>query len=204
MSPGSKALTQPGFLRCSESFRTHLQLYLQECIFTDVGTGALADVLVVNNHIHSIDVRGCKGERFESFSLFPAHPNRYRQLVHENTEQPLAEERHKCLVYTPRQHRRGKPFRSVICYRDLLCIDFPGPIPRPGRKRYTTNPSGSRKKGSSLEVQRNGAGCLACRRFERAGLERVSCRKKKGTVEQLKSLCSCIELWIRLVTSGLP
>lgn len=41
-----------------------LQLSLQECVFTSVGTAALADVLTVNNHIHSLDVRGCKGERF--------------------------------------------------------------------------------------------------------------------------------------------
>lgn len=60
-------------------FERNLQVYLQECIFTDVGTAALADVLVVNNHIHSIDVRGCKGKRFikhHVLSVFHvAYPN---------------------------------------------------------------------------------------------------------------------------------
>ncbi|CAM9393497.1 unnamed protein product [Ectocarpus sp. 12 AP-2014] len=37
------------------------EIFLQECVFTSVGTAALADVLTVNNHIHSLDVRGCKG-----------------------------------------------------------------------------------------------------------------------------------------------
>lgn len=45
-----------------------LQLHLQECTFTDVGTAALADVLTVNNHIHTIDLRGCKGGWFDSWA----------------------------------------------------------------------------------------------------------------------------------------
>eukprot|EP00904_Undaria_pinnatifida_P010859 jgi/Undpi1/6903/HiC_scaffold_21.g09378.m1 len=39
------------------------EICLKECVFTDVGTEALADVLTVNKHISSIDIRGCQGVR---------------------------------------------------------------------------------------------------------------------------------------------
>ncbi|CAN0385786.1 unnamed protein product, partial [Ascophyllum nodosum] len=40
------------------------ELYVRECVFTEeIVTAALADVVTVNDHIRSIDLRGCRGLR---------------------------------------------------------------------------------------------------------------------------------------------
>lgn len=60
-------------LRLTRSMNLHclfikicMQICLKECVFTDVRTAALADVVTVNKHIRSIDIRGCQGERAHS------------------------------------------------------------------------------------------------------------------------------------------
>lgn len=46
-----------------------LQVCLKECVFTGVGAAALADVLIINNHIDSIDIRACQGTAIQSPTL---------------------------------------------------------------------------------------------------------------------------------------
>lgn len=121
-------VNKPPLLCFTFASNKYLQLHLQECVFTGVGTAALADVLTVNNHIHTIDVRGCKVEGYavtelDVYKKIPRERDIRVPRTHPTAGLMAGEEPLPILVRTTLLESMRH------CY--LLC-DVPCPISRPG------------------------------------------------------------------------